>query len=202
MPIITAAEYKTRRGISGTDYDAILAVIIPSQQSWLERQCGRAFDEATYADLAHDGDGSPRLWLKHWPVTAVTAVKLLNSDGTTTTLDTSSYRLTDGEYLYRQSGTESAWEPRSVFSEYRGPCFPNGDGNVLVSFTAGYADGDAPDDLKDLMFTLVDMGLDERGQNPIVAQRADGVVQRTRMTAMEKRQTLADLIRPWKRVSV
>ena len=202
MPIITASEYKTHRGITGTDYDAILAVIIPSKQAWLERQCGRLFDEDTYTDLAHDGDGTPRLWLKHWPVSEVTAVKLLHSDGSTTTLDASSYRLTDGEYLYRQSDTSTAWEPRSVFSDYRGPCLPNGDGNVLVSFTAGYADTEAPDDLKELMFHLVDWGLEERGRNPVLAQSADGVVQRTRMSAMERRTVLADLIRPYKRVTV
>lgn len=202
MPIITATEYKTQMGISGTAYDTIIGGQISMQQAWLERQCGQLFDEDTYTDDPHDGDGSPRLWLKNTPVTALTAVKLLNSDGSTTTLDSSSYRLVDGEYLTRVDGSEAAWEPRSPFDGYVGPCFPKGDGNVLVSYTAGYADEDAPDDLKALMYTLVAMGLDERGQNPVVQQRADGVVQRTRMSPMDARQAKADLIRPWKRVMV
>lgn len=199
MAIITASEYKTHRGISGTGYDAILAVIIPAQQSWLERQCGRAFDEATYTDQVHDGDGSQRLYLKNWPVSAVSAVKSVASDGSTTTLDSTAYRLVDSEYLYRL-GTETAWESPSPFSGYRGPCFTEGDGNYQVSYTAGYST--APGDLKSLMFKLVDMELEERGRNPVLAQSADGVVQRTRMSAMERRTILADLVRPWKRVSV
>lgn len=200
MAIITAAEYKTHRGISGTDYDAILAVIIPSKQAWLERQCGRLFDEDTYTDQVHDGDGTQRLYLNNWPVSAVTAVKSVASDGSTTTLDSTAYRLVDSEYLYRLGSTETAWESPSPFSGYRGPCFTEGDGNYSVSYTAGYAT--APDDLKAVMFTLIDMALEERGRNPVLAQSADGVVQRTRMSAMERRTILADLVRPWKRVTV
>ena len=200
MAIITASEYKTHRGISGTDYDAILAVIIPSKQAWLERQCGRAFDEVTYTDLAHDGSGSPDLWLKHWPASSVTAVKLLASDGTTSTVDSSSYRFVNSEFLHRDSGSEAAWEPRTPFGDYKGSVFPEGDGNVLVSFTGGYAT--MPDDLKELMYQLVDWGLEERGRNPVLGQSADGVIQRTRMSVADRRAMLADLVRPWKRVRV
>lgn len=202
MPITTASEYKTHRGISGSDYDTLIGNLITQEQAWLERRLGRAFDEATYTDLAHDGNGSSRLYLKHWPVTEVTAVKVLNSDGSTTALGTSTYRLVDAEYLFRESSSESAWYPRSPFSGYSGPCFPEGDGNILVSCTAGYAADEHPEDLVKLMFQLVDIALDERGQNPVIQQRADGVVQRTRMSPADAERARSDLVRPWKRVSV
>ncbi|MBO6739044.1 MAG: hypothetical protein JJ916_04205 [Phycisphaerales bacterium] len=200
MPITTASEYKTHRGITGSDYDTLIGNLITQEQAWLERRLGRAFDEATYTDEAYDGTGTGELWLDNRPVSALTAVKILASDGTTTTLDSGDYRLVDSQYIHRLKST--GWDAVSPWDGYSGPCFPRGHGNILVTYTAGYAADEHPEDLVKLMFQLVDIALDERGQNPVIQQRADGVVQRTRMSPADAERARSDLVRPWKRVSV
>jgi uncharacterized phiE125 gp8 family phage protein len=200
VPITTASNYKTSRGVPGSDYDTIIADIITQQQAWLERQCGRAFDEATYTDEAYDGTGTGELWLDNRPVSTLTAVKILASDGTTTTLDSGDYRLVDSQYIHRLKST--GWDAVSPWDGYSGPCFPRGHGNVLVTYTAGYGSGEHPDDLVSLMYQLVDIALHDRGHSALIQQQADGVVQRTRMTPTDAEKVKADLIRPWKRVSV
>jgi hypothetical protein len=202
MAIITATEYKTRRGLTGSDYDTLLADIIPSKQAWLERRCGRAFDEATYTDQVVSGNGESRLYLPNWPVTDLSAVKSVASDGTTTTLSSSSYRLVDERYIYRLTSLDLSWGYRAL---ERGPVWAEGDGNYQITYTAGYTTGGSgtmPEDLKDLMYKLVDLGMEERGQHHLLQQSGDGVIQRVNMNPADQRAWLADAVRPWKAVVV
>ena len=109
----------------------------------------------------------------------------------------------DSQYIHRLKST--GWDAVSPWSGYQGPCFPVGHGTILVTYTAGDATSpsdDMPDDLKNLMFQLVDIAMHDRGHSAVIQQQADGVVQRTRMSSTETRAVLADRIRPWKRVSV
>lgn len=200
MPIITTAEYKAWIGDSSSAYDTIIDIAVSACQADLETLCGRAFDEATYTDQAYSGNGEPNLWLRNYPVTAVSAVKTLSSDGTTSTLAASDYRLVDSEYLHRISSSDFAWNYPTIGS--RGPCWPEGDGNILVTYTGGYADTEAPDNLKLLMYQLVDAALDQRGENFHLSQSADGVKQRTALTGKAFAEHKADMIRPWVRGSI
>ena len=197
MPIITATEYKTRRGLTGSDYDTVIGDIIDSKQAWAERYCGRAFDEATYTDEVYSGKGENRLYLGNWPVTAVSAVKSIDSSGTATALASTEYRLVGQRYLFRLSASEIGWEPYTASS---GPLWAYGDGNYSVTYTAGYSTH--PDDLKEAMYKMVDIGFGERGQSHLLAQSGDGVIQRVNMNPSDQMAYLANLWRPWKAVVV
>jgi hypothetical protein len=198
MPIITTAEYKVHIGESGTGYDSAIDVYIAAVQADLERACSRVFNEATYTDQAYSGNGEPNLWLRNYPVSAVSAVKTLSSDGTTTTLAATDYRLVDAEYLHRISSSDFGWGYPPLGSN-RGPCWPEGDGNLLVTYTGGFSDEDMPDDLKRLMYELVDAAMDRRGENWTLSQAADGIKQRTMLTGKMYAEAKAELIRPWVR---
>jgi hypothetical protein len=203
MPIITTAEYKTYIGETTTDQDAVLDVIIPAVQDDLEKECGRKFDEATYTDEAYDGKGQDRIWLKNIPVTALTAVKTIDSNGTSTTLATTEYRLSgDMGRLTRLSSSLNDWGERSILGGSSGPVFPDEDSNVLVSYTGGYGSGAVPAGLKLLMYTLVDSAMDRRGEDWSLAQSGDGVIQRSNMASAEYQTKKMNLIRPWTAVVV
>jgi len=198
MAIISTAEYKAWIGESGSDYDTIIGVVVPAVQADLETVCGRVFDEATYTDEAYSGEGESDIWIKNYPVTALSAVKILSSDGTTTTVDSGDYRLVDTEYVHRIRSSDYAWDYPKM-GDPRGPVWPEGHGNILLSYTGGYDAGAMPDDLKLLMYQLVDAALDRRGENWTLAQAADGVQQRTMLTGKAYAEAKAELIRPYVR---
>lgn len=207
MPIATATEYKAYIGESGTGFDTLLGVLIASTQAGLERACGRVFDEATYTDLALDGNGEGSIWLPHTPVSAVSAVKTLSGDGTETAVTSTDYRLNGatGE-LRRINASDWGWgAPSSSIIITGGGChpiWPYGTQNLLVTFTAGYADNAMPTDLKLLLYQLIDAALDRRGENWTLQQAADGIEQRTALTAAEMVSKYEAMIRPWKRMVV
>lgn len=193
--IITTAEYKTWINELSSDSDAIIDLLIPAVQDDLETACSRKFDSAIYIDEAYDGKGEAGLWLNNTPVSAISAVKLLSGDGSTTTLSTSEYRL-NGKLgrLGRLGSATGGWGESSCE-----PVWAEGDGNVLVSYTAGYADTKAPAGLKMLMFHLVDAALDRRGENWTIASAADGVENRTKLNSAEYKAMKAALIKPYMR---
>lgn len=193
MPIITTAEFKTFMDY-GDEFDAVLDVLIPAVQSDLEKSCGRVFDETVYTDEAYDGKGQPSIWIPNKPVTSLTAVKLLDSSGTTTTLASTSYRLNSitGE-LMRLNSVESGWEKARRLSVW-----PDELQNVLVSYTGGYADADMPEGLKLLMYDFVTAALLSRGNHDWKrASHGDGVMTRTYLNSTEYQAMKAIQIRPW-----
>ena len=200
MPIITTAEYKAWIGDTSSDYDTTFGVLILAVQDDLETACGRKFDEVTYTDEAYDGKGEQELRLNNYPVSALTAVKLLDSSGTTTTLATTDYRLT-GERgrVTRLKSSLNDWGDSGSSST---PVFPDEASNVLVSYTGGYSSENAPAGLKMLMYTLVDEALDRRGENWSLASVSDGIEAHTNMASAEYASKRTMLIGPYTRVVI
>ena len=201
MAIISTAEYKAYAGITDSDWDTRLGVLIPAVQASLERYCGRVFEEATYTDEKYSGNGEQSLWLKNTPVTAVSAVKTVDSDDTTTTLDSGDYRFTAEGQLFRfDADSNAAWDgvdsgvsfgrTRSVVWSDAAP------DNVQVTYTGGFST--VPDDLKWLMYILVDGAIDEAGENWGLGNTADGVVTRASLAPDLIVRRFADLCRPWR----
>lgn len=164
MAIITAAQYKTFKGISVTTYDAQLAVVIPAAQSDAERFCGRLFDTATYTET-FSGDGSGFYLLKNAPITSITSLSYLtrNADGTetATALSVQSYRFDadTGELYLVPRGR--AWGTFSdqlgapyVSGNFTSPSFSSNFGNYRVVYVGGYSS--MPADLQLAMYQYVD----------------------------------------------
>jgi len=199
MALISTAEYKAYAGITDSTWDTRLAVLISMTEAALLRYCGRAFEEATYTDAEIDGTGERSLWLPNTPVTAVSAVKIVASDGTTTTLDSTDYRWTAAGEIFRL-GSNQWWDDgdgyafaRDNSARWPDPIEP---ASVLVSYTGGYAT--IPDDLKGLMYLLVDSAMDQAGENWMLGATGNGVESKTWMTPDLIALRFALLARPWR----
>lgn len=201
MAIITTAQYKTYAGITDAGFDTRLAVLIPAMQAMLEDYCGRVFDEATYADEVFDGNGEASLWLSNTPVTAMTAVKTKSSDGTTTTLDSTSYRFRANGELYLFNDSSNRWDYPDGWgfsADHRTVWSDDAPGNILISYTGGYST--MPVGLEYLMYTLVDAAIDRAGDSWMNASTSDGVESKATLNPIDLEKRYADLVRPWKRV--
>lgn len=127
----------------------------------IERYTGRVFDSATYTDEAYDGNDSEFIVLNQYPVTALSAVKLKDDAGNTTTYETTDYRYEAANgRLYRLGAVRGRYVTDTFgatvnpeFGVY--PCWPGGFQNILVTYTAGYSS--MPADLQMAMYMLVDV---------------------------------------------
>lgn len=196
MAITTVAAWKARRGISATTWDAIVPNIIDAVQAEIERYCSRAFESATYTDEAYHGTGTDTLILRNWPVTAVSAVKIVASDGTTTTLDSGDYRAdlsaNDRGHLYRIRSSDFGW------GEPSGACWPEGRLNVKVTYTGGYAT--VPHDVEEAAFCLIDSKLAASGVNIYEQARGEGNENRTMRSAEDSKAEAHRLLGPFRRL--
>lgn len=160
MAIITADQYKVFKGISGTEYDAQLAVIVPAAQALVERYCNRVFDTGTFTEL-HDGDGTDTIILKNAPLASIRSIKLVDSVGTVlstyaaadyvSTLSTGIVKLYDsrfGRLVYDSFGIlqNTTWGNQ--------PYWPRGFQNIQVIYVGGYSS--MPADLQLAMYQYVD----------------------------------------------
>ena len=202
MAITTAIAWKVYRGVADTTYDAIVGALIPTVQDKVERYLGTAIDSATFTDEAYDGDGSQELWLKNYPVTAVSAVKIVSDDGTTTTLASADYRWSSQGKIVRlpyyggMLPTRDSWgDPIGLGG---GSVFPNGFQNVKVTYTAGY--GTVPDDLQYAAFVMIDAMLAGQGVDIFAQQVAEGNENRVARSAEEALQIYRQLLGPFRRM--
>jgi uncharacterized phiE125 gp8 family phage protein len=121
--LCTTAQVKSILGISTADTrnDGRIATLIGIVSGMAERYCRRAFITATYSEEVYDGTNSAYLLLKNYPVSSVAEVKVLDYIGDSgRVVDTSDYRL-----------------DKSSGSIYKPSIWTEGDGNYLVTYTAG-----------------------------------------------------------------
>lgn len=205
MAITSVANYKTYRGISGTGLDAALAVIHPAVEEMLARHTGRTFEETTHTDEEYDGDGSQILHLKSWPVTTLTSVKYRDSGGTSTALASSSYRLKSdrGRVTRLPFAHPSRFTSDSYGSVYDSgwgayPCFTEGYGNYLVTYTAGYAEGEFPVELLHAIYQAIDVFVSQVGIDLTIQSETEGSYSYTRADVnMILAPYKAELFRPF-----
>lgn len=182
MAITTAADYKTSRGIAGTDFDTRIAEGVAWAERFVREYCNRDPDdgfESGERTETYAGDGTARIRLREWPVTAVASVKFREgaASGAATfgdALEGSSYFVSgDAKSIVLDSiGSGSvAW------GEFSGGLrWPEGIDAVQVVYTGGYTAGNFPTTLVDAVFSLVDVWLDDSGSNTItLASRAIGI---------------------------
>lgn len=180
MAIISATEFKAYGGISGTTYDAQLAVLIPALQDVIERWCNRVFDTATFTEK-HDGAGYPELNLRNPPIASVTSVTVTNGSDSTLLAAT--------DYAFSTTGTGRLWLlSTSVWSMdwMTGPKFPVGRENVTVVYAGGYASNAMPAGLKLAMYKLTGIALAQAGIIDLTLKSETlGQYSYTRMTPAE-----------------
>jgi hypothetical protein len=161
VPIIDVEDYKAWASITGSSQDTAIASAIAVAQRRLQRYCGRELDSAERTEV-HNGRGEDRLQLKAPPIETVTSVTLrLSADSTTV------YSGSDLTGAFRWDAEESGgligWinssrgqlRPADIAGTLRTPgwgasrSFPRGFQNIVVVYTGGFAEGEAPADLEE-----------------------------------------------------
>jgi hypothetical protein len=162
---------------------AFIDQLILDVDAAIERYTGRNFTSASRTEK-YDGDGTPFLQLRSWPVTTLTSVSVLDDSGSATAYSTNEYRvdLNTGRLVLNTpvqsfGGGRSfdGWDYGAVFPSpayTRGwvTGFPQGFQNVQVVYTAGYAS--IPDDLARVATEMVVELYLNRRTNPRAASES------------------------------
>lgn len=210
MAIVTASEWKDYRGYPDTRFDSALAAVIPMVQAEMERYCSRKFDLADYEGHI-DGTGTPVIYTRHWPIVAVSEVRIdPGSGGTPQALDPSAYEVdtseeSTGRIVRTGSGGNALYGDPGGISFSRGPvnAWPTGYRNVQIDYTAGYTSATVPADLKEAALILIDHRLAQRGGASIdQASTAQGASNVTYRTAAERMAAYEALIGRFRRAVV
>lgn len=124
-------------GASSTTNGVLLTAAITGVSKALAAKCGPII-QTTVTDERHDG-GHSTIWLREWPVTAVTSVTEYDgSTGTALAFETNGNLSTVGYYPDPYSQSSAPYSGRiHRRNTYADDTFPAGRGNVVVSYTAG-----------------------------------------------------------------
>jgi len=201
MALVTASEYKTSRGVSGTDYDTRIGEAIDVASARVREYCGRSssngFESAERTEV-YDGTDTNALRLAEWPITEVASVKLVSgvTAGVATfgsTVDATGYYINGTAKELIRYGLMD-WAGWSAV----GAVWPEGEGNIQVVYTGGYST--IPDNLKEAVMVLVDAWFQSTQRDTVTLnQEARGVDNRQYAAAMEVTNRVAALLGPWRR---
>lgn len=129
MALTTLAKVKQYGQIESFEHDLLLQRMIDAASATIEKYCGRTFLQANYTE-SKDGSGQRRMTVRNIPVTAVASVTV-----------------NDKPIPARQSATGQGF----TFDEYgvklTGYDFADGYDNVVISYTAGFAEVPADVDM-------------------------------------------------------
>lgn len=138
MSLTTLPKVKIHLGISGSGEDDLLNQLIDEVDSVIQHYTGRkSFDSASRTEYL-DGNGKDELFLAHRPLTDVTGV-WVDPDGyygKGTDAFPSEDEWTEGSYFVPQS--EEAAEENASMLVAINRVWPEGRGNIKVTYTAGY----------------------------------------------------------------
>jgi hypothetical protein len=182
----TNATYAT----SASYIDQCILDVQDAAYRWCNRDLTLGFATGTFTET-YDGHGSPWIQLKNPPITSITSVSVLAGDGTSTTVDSQTYRVdlttgvlyrTNGDYLLAGTGTGvygGGWDgSNGVNSQpayYRGFSnqWPDGFQNVVVVYVGGYAT--IPNDLERAARQAVcDLFINRRANRLITGESNNG----------------------------
>ena len=187
--LITTAGYKTYAGITGTNFDSALDLLVVSVGETFREMAGR--DSATgfltgARTEYYDGNGTPVLILKEAPITAITSVSLMSADGQTA----SAYASTEYRFDTDLSGRLFRGDP--VYGRFAGPAdfvsatriehrtnswganpaWPEGINNIKVIYTGGYST--IPTAMTIGLYKMVDYLFANRGSAGTMASESLG----------------------------
>ena len=124
-PITTVDAFKAYAGITNTNQDALIVTMIPQAQMALGNFCNRDFASETVTEY-RDGNGSRRMLMAHYPLTAVSAVYV---DGVSIPLSPNP-----------PVGAGYSFPPLGRAIYMQNYAFNMGMRNCVITLTAGYGD--------------------------------------------------------------
>lgn len=186
MALTTYTAYKVYANIpSGTTtWDSLLTTLIAAAQAAVESYCGRpagGFESATWTQ-ARNGNGAESIWVPCWPVTTLTSVTEILSDGSTQALDSTTYRIGQRGEIARTGVSRSrfgngvtpdGYWPGDYSDGATGfgpdPSFCEGRNNYSIVYVGGYASNAIPANLVLAIWMMVDVMFTRRGKDPAMS---------------------------------
>jgi len=161
----------------------------------------RALDSAARTET-YTGNGAAHIYLKHAPLTALSAMTLTGADGEDTTLTVSG---STPDVTYNEANSRIAFGPDNSCGYAVFPEWPMN--NVSVTYTAGYAAGSIPDDVQEavILYAVTVYAQSSLFMNPALGAQSIGQESRTRIAQSElaaMRSAAEELLTPFKRLSV
>lgn len=201
MPVVTTADFKAYKNISGTADDALFATLVLRAQAMMQQACDCFFDEAERTDTFND-DGEGRIFLPATPIASVASVSVVANDGNSTELGTTDYKFdaVTGELRFLAL-SHNVWNDARPWNGLARPVDSYiGFQSVTVTWTGGYADGTHPGDLKQAALELVDY-LFARSKNadPTLQSESLGNYSYSRAAIADHTAMIDRLLRPYKR---
>jgi len=131
--LTTRARLKTFLGITSTDDNALLDSIIDSVSDFVEHFCDRRFQKTVYSNQVYDGNDSPYLMLKQFPVVSGEDFTLQRRDSFD---NQNSWSTIDSEHFFVKESEGIIHYVESFNLE--GAIFVKAPQHYRVSYTAGY----------------------------------------------------------------
>jgi hypothetical protein len=110
--------------------DDRITILINACSSAIENYCQRSFKTQTYTDEEYDGNNYKYINLLNYPVVSVDSVTV---NDTVLTTDQYTVKKRSGILVRKYTGIDVDY-----YYRWRFAFWPIGDGNVLVTYTAGY----------------------------------------------------------------
>jgi len=124
--------------------ESVLTTLIASASVAIQNYCNRNFVlPAEDYEEAYDGDGDCELLLRKFPISSITAVTIIEEDGTEVAINPTEFRIKAETGLIR-------FKPDSTATY---TYFPHGFQNVRVEYKAGFED--VPEDVQQACVLLV-----------------------------------------------
>lgn len=128
---------------ANTSETSILEDLINRASSFANKFTGRQLLQASFAEY-YDGDGSGELMLNNYPIQSVTTVH----DDPNRDFGASSLLVVDDDYVLDTAGG-------IILAMAGHPAFLSGRRSIKVVYSAGYASGSIPYDLKEAVLMIV-----------------------------------------------
>jgi len=124
IDLATLADAKLWLGITNNQSDPLLQQLLTAASDWIQTQLSRNIKVTTYTDEFYDGPGKNWMPLRNWPIVSISAIKIRSGSSVTT---------------YSASGTDFEFSEDTIYFLGGNKAFPQGRGNVKVTYVAGYA---------------------------------------------------------------
>jgi len=149
--LTTVARVKDYLGITSSDHDSLLGVLVDAITDFVENECDRRFKKTEYTDVKLDSEGSTELVLPNWPVDSSATFTLYEREST------SGYGSDDsGDWDDIDSDDYRVdWDAGIIRANFK---FNEGFQNYKVDYTAGY---DFENEDADNLVTLASAGLSD-----------------------------------------
>lgn len=152
------ADVKSYLGITSTTQDALITTLIGNASAFIERFCGRIFEQATYTET-RNGNNASAIFCRQTPIISVTSVTI---DGIAVpeAPDATSYGFVYDDHIVYLRGDAPMRLPGVPSSRGYPRSFCRGVQNVVLVYEAGYAT--IPADLNQACVELIASKLAKR----------------------------------------